>query len=200
MHIATHKKMYSGKLLRSVLLFLVFFTTCHAQPVKASSLISTVNNAAQGRDDVEVIQSLERDDERAAAAATTRLRPRVLLGFHEYLDIGGGWNMYYSARPAIALPVQPAAWALAHLYTSILIHARGKWAKSPPQYGFVFTYGGVRILMHCPQKPIPWLFVGNFAEKLLQITEGGWTGVYQVMLSQAESDISIGVQLSMAVT
>ena len=95
------------QLLRSVLLFLVFLTTCHAQPVKASSSLSTVNNAAQGRDDVEVIQSLERDDERAAAAAAaTRLRPRVLLGFHEYLDIGGGWNMYYSARPAIALPVR----------------------------------------------------------------------------------------------
>ena len=95
------------QLLRSVLLFLVFLTTCHAQPVKASSSISTVKNAAQGRDDVEVksVQSLERDSERAAAAAI-RLRPRALLGFHEYLDIGGGWNMYYSARPAIALPVR----------------------------------------------------------------------------------------------
>lgn len=50
--------------------------------------------------------------------------------------------------------------------------------------------------MHCAQKPIPWLFVGNFAEKLLSITQGGWTGVYQVMLSQAEGDVSIGVQLS----
>ena len=51
--------------------------------------------------------------------------------------------------------------------------------------------------MHCPQKPIPWLFVESFAEKLLRMTEGGWTGVYQVMLSQAESDVSIGVQLNL---
>lgn len=50
--------------------------------------------------------------------------------------------------------------------------------------------------MHCAEKPIPWLFVGNFAEKLLRITEGGWTGVFVVMLSQAETGVSIEVKLS----
>ncbi|KAF6222051.1 hypothetical protein HO133_001137 [Letharia lupina] len=118
------------------------------------------------------------------------------IGFRDFLDIGGGWNMYYSAWPAVALPVQPAAWALANLYASILVQARGKWTASPPRHSFTVTYGGIRILMHCPQKPIPWLFVGNFAEKLLQITEAGWTGVYLVMLSQPETDVSIRVQLT----
>lgn len=93
--------------------------------------------------------------------------------------------------------VEPAAWALTNLYASILVQARGKWSMAPPQHGLTVTCGGIRILMHCPQKPIPWLFVGNFAERLLQITEGGWTGVYQVMFSQAETEVSIGVQLMM---
>ena len=75
--------------------------------------------------------------------------------------------------------------------------ARGKWTSIPPQHGFTITYGGVQLVMHCAEKPIPWLFVGNFAEKLLQITEGGWTGVYVFMLSQAETGVSIGVKLNM---
>lgn len=78
----------------------------------------------------------------------------------------------------------------------MIIQARGKWAKLSPQHSLTLLYGGIRIVMHCPQKPIPWLFVGNFAEQLLQITHGGWTGVYQIVLSQAETDTSIMVQLS----
>ena len=91
---------------------------------------------------------------------------------------------------------EPAAWALTNLYASLLVQAHGKLAQFPPQHSITLTFGGIRILMHCPQKPIPWLFVGNFAENLLRITDAGWTGVYQVMFSQAGTDVSIGVRLS----
>lgn len=50
--------------------------------------------------------------------------------------------------------------------------------------------------MHCPQQPIPWVIVGNFAERLLHITSGGWTGLYKVMLSHAETQVTVGVHLS----
>lgn len=96
------------QLLISVLLFLVLLTTCHARPAIASSLIGTVDNAARDRHEsigVRSSPSRKRDDGHAAAAATRR-RPRALPGFHQYLHIGGGWNMYYSSRPAIALPVR----------------------------------------------------------------------------------------------
>lgn len=178
----------SLQLLVTVILSLVLFTTCLARPThEFITGASRVSGSIRAEDKaLETIQ--------LGGRVSNFLKPRS-VGFQEYLDIGSGWNMYYSSWPSIALPVQPAAWALTNLYASILVQARGKWTKSPPQYGFSLTYGGIRILMHCPQKPIPWLFVGNFAEKLLQITESGWTGVYQVLLSQAESDITIVVQL-----
>ena len=78
----------------------------------------------------------------------------------------------------------------------MLAQARGQWAHIPPQNSLKLTYGGISILMHCSQQPIPWLFVGNFAEQLLHITDGGWTGIYQLMLSQAATDVSIAVLLS----
>jgi len=103
--------------------------------------------------------------------------------------------MYYSSWPVAILPVQPAAWALVNIYTSIMIQAKTSWRKGPPQNGFTMTFGKIQIIMACPQQPIPWQFIENFVQKLLLITEGGWTGVYTVMLSQAASDISIGVEL-----
>ena len=124
--------------------------------------------------------------------------PGVLDGlvFQNVFDIGNGWNMYHSSWPAAILPIQPAAWALTTLYVSVMTHARTSWSTGPPQNSLVSTFGGIRLLMACPQQPIPWQFVAKFAEKLLQITEGGWTGVYSVMLSQAGTDVEIVVELS----
>ena len=248
------RRMSRLQLLITVLLSFALLTTCHPRPA-ATSLISTVDpssEASHSQIGGTHVQSI-RSDERAAVS---KLRPRGLHGFQELLDIGSGWNMYYSSWPAIALPVrkcicqssdlsakapslgknsetqgvegsnlvararpvisipasvsrksanvslfpEPAAWALAQLYALMLTQARGEWAQSPPLHGFTLSYGGVRILMHCAQKPIPWLFVGNFGERMLQITEAGWTGVYQVMLSRAASDVTISVRLSLVAT
>lgn len=178
------------QLLLLTFLSLTSLTNCHPRP-RDNSILATSNPSTS----TQISDYLLPDPHSNLREPSTLLLLRRSHGFQSYLDIGSGWNMYYSSWPSIALPVQPAAWALTNLYASILLHARGKWSKSPPQYGFTITYGGLRILMDCPQKPIPWLFVGNLAEKLLQITEGGWTGVYEVLLSQAESDITIGLQL-----
>ena len=94
---------------------------------------------------------------------------------------------------------EPAAWALTNLYATIAAQARGKWGKMPPQHAFTLTFGGVQIMMQCAQRPIPWLFVGNFAERLLQLTDTGWTGVYVLLFSQAQSDTSITVSLKLHV-
>lgn len=104
------------QLLISVLLSsLALPTTAYPRPAatESSSVKNVVDDTAQAIHRVGVttsVQSLESDHERAttaaAAAAATSLRPRNFPGFHEYLDIGGGWNMYYSTWPAIALPVR----------------------------------------------------------------------------------------------
>lgn len=124
-----------------------------------------------------------------------KLLPRGGITFHHAFDIGNDWNMYYSSWPAALLPVQPAAWALVNLYMSIKLQTKSTWSKGPPQHSFTATFGKIQISMLCLQRPIPWLFVENFAEKLLMITKGGWTGVYSVMLSQAVNDITIVVEL-----
>jgi len=128
-------------------------------------------------------------------AQQNKLDPRGGLAFQHAFDIGNGWNMYYSSWPAAILPVQPAAWALVNLYMSIVLQAKAAWKRGPPQHSYTMSFGKILIVMVCPQKPIPWQFVVNFAEKLLSITEGGWTGVYSVMLSQAATDVSIVVEL-----
>lgn len=87
-------------LLISVVLSLALLTTCHPRPA-ASSLIITVDHAQDSHVGATSAQSLKSDER----AADTRLSPRG-LGFQEYLDIGGGWNMYYSSWPSIALPVR----------------------------------------------------------------------------------------------
>ena len=74
--------------------------------------------------------------------------------------------------------------------------ARGQWNAYPPQHIVKFAFGGISVMMYCPDKPISWHFVARFAEKLLELTANGWTGVYDVMLSHAETDVSIAVSLT----
>ena len=84
-----------------------------------------------------------------------------------------------------------------NLYASILAQARGTWANHAPQHELNLVYGGIRISMFCPQQPIPWTIIGNFAERLLQITDGGWTGLYQIVLSHAETEVTVGMHLTL---
>ena len=55
--------------------------------------------------------------------------------------------------------------------------------------------GQVQLLM-LSDHPIPWMFVERFAAHMLSITKGGWAGLYQVLLSQADSDMTITVELN----
>lgn len=135
------------------------------------------------------------DPQNQVAYEDHELTRREIVTYHHASDIGNGWNMYYSSWPSAFLPVQPAAWALVNLYMSIVLQAKNHWSKGPPQHGFTMSFGKIQIIMACPQKPIPWVFIMKFAEQLLKITEGGWTGVYSVMLSQAASDVSIAIEL-----
>lgn len=84
-----------------ILSFLALRTTCHPRPTP-SSLTTTVDPAQANH---EVAASPMQDCESGERSASTSLRRRN-LGFHEFLDIGLGWNMYYSSWASIALPVR----------------------------------------------------------------------------------------------
>lgn len=53
--------------------------------------------------------------------------------------------------------------------------------------------GNIQLFLDCAEQPIPWDMVELFGEKMLQLTEAGWTGVYRIMLSHAETGVTINV-------
>lgn len=103
-------------------------------------------------------------------------RTEIVAGFQHFLDIGNGWNMYYSSWHASALPIQPAAWALTGLYAHIATNVRSTWRNGPPQHAIVAAIGQIQIAMICKEQPIPWDFVENFASRMSDMTQAGWTG------------------------
>ena len=89
----------SLQLLVTVILSLVLFTTCLARPThEFITGASRVSGSIRAEDKaLETIQ--------LGGRVSNFLKPRS-VGFQEYLDIGSGWNMYYSSWPSIALPVR----------------------------------------------------------------------------------------------
>lgn len=121
------------------------------------------------------------------------LSPRD-YGYQNFLNLGGGWNLYYSSWPALIFPVQPAVWALRRLYHSMEVNAGSIWRLSAPRYEIPLTLGNVFLLMESDQ-PIEWDLVMMFGKKLLDYTDEGFTGLYRLMLSHAQNQVTIFVTL-----
>lgn len=84
-----------------VLSFLASQTICHPRPT-ASSLVTAVD-LAQNSYDVRVASTPDFTIVQRAAGASLRRRSP---GFQHFLELGEGWNMYYSSWSSIALPVR----------------------------------------------------------------------------------------------
>ena len=84
-----------------VLFFLVLHTACHPRPTARCP--ATADDLTQ--DSHHVGAPSNPDLITVERAAGTSLRRRM-IGFQHFLEIGGGWNMYYSSWPSIALPVR----------------------------------------------------------------------------------------------
>ena len=110
-------------------------------------------------------------------------------GWQFFLQLNADWNLYYSSWASTSLPIQPAAWALTRLYRNMVDNAGSIWRLSPPRHDLELQVGNVLLSMNCREEPIPWDLVWLFAQKLLDLTEGGWTGIYSLMVrySQAET-------------
>jgi len=80
------------------------------------------------------------------------LRRQVNNGYQRFLNLGAGWNMYYSSWHAIALPVQLASLDLVRLYSTIIANAAGVWRVALPRYVYPSAKGDVEtlILLHVP--------------------------------------------------
>ena len=117
-------------------------------------------------------------------------------GFQAFQYLGGGWNLYYSSWIGTSSPIQPAAWALSQLYSSMVTNGGSIWRLLQPLHRIPLRVGNVDFLMECTDEPIPWDLVVLFGRRLLAITNGGWTGLYQLMLSNAENDVTVYVVLS----
>ncbi len=77
--------------------FLAVRTSCYPGHA-VTSLAATDDGHDRGVPSVPEVRGVER-------AARTSLRRRS-LGFQQFLEIGNGWNMYYSSWPSIVLPVR----------------------------------------------------------------------------------------------
>ena len=175
------------------LLHFTFFTNTNARPPYEVAIAET---------------SLRNSDHDIPAtlplSQSTPLAPRSLnpvssnSGFQAFLHLGAGWNLYYSSWIGTSFPTQPAAWALSHLYSSMVTNAGSIWRLSPPLHRIPLRVGNVDFLMECSDEPIPWDLVVLFGRRLLAITNGGWTGLYQLMLSHAESGMTVDVVLRVA--
>ena len=116
-------------------------------------------------------------------------------GYQAFLHLGDGWNLYYSSWASMSLPVQPAVWALNRLYTNMARDGGSIWRLSPPLHTIPLKVGNIYLWMNCQEEPIPWDLVQLFGEKMLGFTRRGWTGLYELSLSNAARDVTISVIL-----
>ena len=90
------------QLLGVFLLSLLFLrTTCHPRPT-ASSQVATIDIAQDGH----VVGVTSIPGLTSIGRASDNSLGRRSLGFGDFLNIGNGWNMYYSSWPVLALPVR----------------------------------------------------------------------------------------------
>lgn len=94
---------------------------------------------------------------------------------------------------------EPAASALGHLYSTMLVNSQTVWLEGPSGNGFTVAFKNLVVEFYCKEQPIGWDFVANFSRRLLALTQEGWTGCYRLMLSHAESGVTVEVSLSLIV-
>ena len=92
---------WSLQLLVLTFLSLTSLTSCHPHPHDVSAVKAAPIPSAS----IQAAENLVRKTGPTDALAVKSLKRRS-LGFKEFLDIGIGWNMYYSSWPAFVLPVR----------------------------------------------------------------------------------------------
>ena len=97
---------------------------------------------------------------------------------------------------ASLLPLQSASSALLHLYTELLSNASGPWVSLPAVSSFTASSDSLSIhFAAAGPYVIPWSFVADFAEKMMDATEKGFTGYFQGEYRHLDSGAVIWVAL-----
>ena len=115
------------RLVLFVLSTFALLATCHPRPA-ATSLSNTPYPGVAGHD-VEVTSSPDFTSVERTANAILRQRDLGIVGFREFVDIGSGWNMYYSTWPSVILPVRKYDSYLP-LPSGLEQQQRGSWERS----------------------------------------------------------------------
>lgn len=92
---------WSLQLLMLTFSSLISLTSCHPRPHN----VPAVNAASNLSGSIRAAENSVRNNGPTDALIVKSLKRRS-LGFHDFIDIGIGWNMYYSSWPAVALPVR----------------------------------------------------------------------------------------------
>lgn len=97
---------------------------------------------------------------------------------------------------ASLLPLQSASSALLHLYAELLSNASGPWVSLPAVSSFTACSDNLSIEFTA-EGPyvIPWSFVAEFAEKMMDATEKGFIGCFQGEYRHLDSGAVIWVAL-----
>lgn len=96
---------------------------------------------------------------------------------------------------------QGGSTALLRLYTELLSNAAGPWASLPARSSFTLQCGHVYIEFAASEPyGVPWSFVAEFAEKMMKVTQKGFTGAFQGEYRHIETGavILIGLRLAIA--
>lgn len=97
---------------------------------------------------------------------------------------------------ASLIPFRSASSALLQLYAELLSNASGPWLSLPAAAYFTARCGNIYIDFEASQPyRIPWSFVAEFAEKMMEATARGFTGRFEGEYRHLESGAVIRVAL-----
>ena len=78
-----------------------------------------------------------------------------------------------------AVPLSVANAALHEFYSNLYFQASGPWCSMPALPRFTAEWGNTFMAFQAsPPYTIPWDFVAEFAERMIEATERGWSGVF----------------------
>lgn len=77
----------------------------------------------------------------------------------------------------------------------MLVNSQTIWREGPSGNGFTVSFNNLVIMFYCKAQPLGWDLVEDFSRRLLALTQEGWTGCYRLMLSNAETGVTVAVSL-----
>lgn len=106
--------------------------------------------------------------------------------------LGQGWTISSKDNPCF-IPIVPAALFPEDFYQALLLYAL---ATNRRENGtVVFSSGLLPLATTCCQSVVPWIFVRNYARRMIDMTRLGYTGRYFSVMRHADTGTEIMLAL-----